>query len=259
MSSPKVVAHRGASAYEPEHTWAAFTRAVTDGAAAIECDVRLTRDGLAVCIHDRDLVRTSDSTGVVSELSLAALSDADFSRWPSGRTWPGRPADAPAEPIVSFEKLLGLIVDSGLGLAVETKHPVHFGGAIEREVVRLLTAYGLADNRDDMRIRVMSFSYLAVRRMADIAPQIPTVYLSEHVQGFTRGAIPSNARAIGPSIEIIRRNPELVARAHADGREVHVWTVDEQADVLLCAASGVDAIISNRPSDVLSWLETERH
>jgi len=258
MSIPKIVAHRGASAYEPEHTMAAFRRAVADGADAIECDVRLTRDGEIVCIHDRDIARTSDGKGVVSEQTLDALAQADFSRWPSGRTWPGRAQDAAPEAIVRFEQLVELAVESGVGLAIETKHPVRFGGAIESAVVRLLTRYGLADNRDDMRIRVMSFSYLAVKRMAELAPAIGTVYLAEHPQGVNRGAVPSNARAIGPSIEVVRRDPAIVARAHDAGRQVHVWTVDERDDALLCADAGVDAIITNRPSDVRHWLETER-
>ncbi len=259
MPLPKIVAHRGASAYEPEHTMAAFRRAVSDGADAIECDVRLTRDGEIVCIHDRDVSRTSNGKGVVSEQSLESLAQADFGRWPSGRTWPGRADDAAPEPIVRFEQLVELAVDSGVGLAIETKHPVRFGGAIESAVVRLLTDYGLADNSDDMRIRVMSFSYLAIKRMAELAPAIGTVYLAEHPHGVNRGAVPNNARAIGPSIEVVRRDPQIVARAHAAGRQVHVWTVDEREDALLCAEHGVDAIITNRPSDVRRWLESSRH
>ena len=255
---PKVVAHRGASAYEPEHTMAAFKRAVADGADSIECDVRLTSDGEVVCVHDRDISRVSDGQGVVSEQTLDALQKADFGRWPSGRTWPGRSQNAPPESVVRLADLLTLVVDSGLGLAIETKHPVRFGGAIESAVVRLLTQYGLADNRDDMRIRVMSFSYMAVRRMADLAPNLPTVFLAEFPHGINRGAIPSNARAIGPSIDVIRRDPYIVARAQEVGREVHVWTVDDQSDALLCAELGVNAIITNRPSDVIAWLGEER-
>ena len=254
MNHPVVVAHRGASAYEPEHTWSAFTKAVADGADAIECDVRLTKDGQVVCMHDRDISRTSDGNSVISESTFGQLQQFDYGRWPNRRRWPNRSDDAAPEQIVRFEQLCELAVDSGVGLAIETKHPVRFAGAIEQEVVRLLTRFGLADNKEDMRIRVMSFSYLAVRRMAELAPSIPTVYLSEHARGLHGGAVPSTARAVGPSIEIIRQNPGFVDRAHAEGRQVHVWTVDERDDVALCLERGVDAIITNRPSDVLSWV-----
>ncbi len=254
MIQPVVVAHRGASAYEPEHTWAAFTKAVKDGADAIECDVRLTRDGQIVCVHDRDTTRTSNAGAVISESTLEQLQALDFSSWPDGRTWPDRRSEGEPQAIVTLEQLLELAVDTGIGLAIETKHPVRFGGAIEQKVVEQLTRFGLADNAVDMRIRVMSFSYLAVRRMAELAPALPTVYLSEHAAGLNGGAVPSTARAVGPSIDIIRQHPDFVERAHAGGRQVHVWTVDDQSDVALCLERGVDAIITNRPSDVISWI-----
>ena len=68
---PFVVAHRGASADLPEHTLAAFELALAQGADAIECDVRLTRDGHLVCMHDRRIDRTSSGSGRVSEMTLA--------------------------------------------------------------------------------------------------------------------------------------------------------------------------------------------
>ena len=70
---PFVVAHRGASADRPEHTLAAYELALQEGADGVECDVRLTRDGHLVCVHDRRVDRTSNGTGLVSEMSLAQL------------------------------------------------------------------------------------------------------------------------------------------------------------------------------------------
>ncbi|BDH55186.1 hypothetical protein MTP03_01250 [Tsukamurella sp. PLM1] len=76
-----IVAHRGASGEFPEHTMSAFEAAVAEGADAIECDVRLTRDQHLVCLHDRTVERTSDGTGAVSELDLADLKAMDFGSW----------------------------------------------------------------------------------------------------------------------------------------------------------------------------------
>ena len=70
---PFVVAHRGASAQRPEHTLAAYELALQEGADGVECDVRLTRDGHLVCVHDRRLERTSTGTGLVSEMTLSLL------------------------------------------------------------------------------------------------------------------------------------------------------------------------------------------
>ncbi len=75
---PQVVAHRGASDREPEHTLAAYLQAIELGADALECDVRLTADGHLVCVHDRTVNRTSNGTGIVSTLELAQLEGLDW-------------------------------------------------------------------------------------------------------------------------------------------------------------------------------------
>src|ERR1700754_2721585 len=82
---PYVVAHRGASAERPEHTVAAYELALREGADGVECDVRLTRDGHLVCVHDRRVDRTSNGTGLVSELTLAQLREFDYGAWHSSR------------------------------------------------------------------------------------------------------------------------------------------------------------------------------
>ena len=74
-----VVAHRGASQDLAEHTLAAYRRAVEVGADALECDIRLTADGVPVCVHDRRVDRTSDGQGPVSALEYADLAELDFS------------------------------------------------------------------------------------------------------------------------------------------------------------------------------------
>ena len=77
----QVVAHRGSSDDAPEHTLHAFRRAIDVGADALECDVRLTKDGHLVCVHDRRIDRTSNGRGVVSTLELAELTELDWGSW----------------------------------------------------------------------------------------------------------------------------------------------------------------------------------
>ncbi|WP_431980625.1 glycerophosphodiester phosphodiesterase [Streptomyces qinglanensis] len=78
---PSVIAHRGASEAAPEHTLAAYRRAIDEGADGLECDVRLTADGHLVCVHDRRVNRTSNGRGAVSALELADLAALDFGSW----------------------------------------------------------------------------------------------------------------------------------------------------------------------------------
>ncbi|HEX3932360.1 MAG TPA: glycerophosphodiester phosphodiesterase family protein, partial [Nocardioides sp.] len=75
---PQVVAHRGASFENAEHTRRAYLQAIRDGAEALECDVRLTADGHLICVHDRDLRRTASTRGLVSTMELADLGELEF-------------------------------------------------------------------------------------------------------------------------------------------------------------------------------------
>ena len=92
----EVVAHRGSSADVPEHTLAAYEQAVTDGADALECDVRLTADGHLVCVHDRRIDRTSDGRGIVSTMTLSDLDGLDFGAWYAEQREARERADADA-------------------------------------------------------------------------------------------------------------------------------------------------------------------
>ena len=76
-----MIAHRGDSGTVAEHTMAAYQAAIDAGADGLECDVRLTRDGHLVCVHDRRVDRTSNGTGNVSEYDLAELERLDFASW----------------------------------------------------------------------------------------------------------------------------------------------------------------------------------
>ncbi|MGR4881875.1 glycerophosphodiester phosphodiesterase [Streptomyces sp. LARHCF249] len=240
----RVVAHRGASHEHPEHTIAAYRQAIDDGADALECDVRLTADHKLVCVHDRRVERTSDGRGVVSEMTYEQLRALDFGAWKGA-------AHAGAR-VLLFEDLLqeALAAPHPVGLAVETKHPSRAGGRLEAELVRMLKEYGLADGASG-RVEVMSFSRTALTRMHRLAPGLPAVFLIERA---IRPVRPPYATHAGPGIDLVRRDPGLVARLKAKGLSVRVWTVDEAEDVELCVRLGVDTIITNRPRDVRKLL-----
>ena len=161
--------------------------------------------------------------------------------------------------VLTLDRLLELVLHSEreVGLAIETKHPTRYAGLVEERVAHTLQRFGLARPRseNDQRIRVMSFSQLSVRRMRAMAPGLPTVFLMERVPlRFRDGSLPFGARIAGPSIDVVRQYPRYVDRVHRQGNAVHVWTVDDPADVDLCLRLGVDAIISNHPRMVADRL-----
>jgi glycerophosphoryl diester phosphodiesterase len=252
-----VIAHRGASEDAPEHSLAAYRKAIADGADALECDVRLTADGHLVCVHDRRVNRTSNGRGAVSTLELAELAELDFGAWkaPAGeRESPDRAngGDWQRTAVLTLERLLRLVAetDRPVGLAIETKHPTRWAGQVERRLLELLDRHPVPGP-----VRVMSFSARSLHRIRLAAPALPTVYLMHFLLPRHRsGRLPAGIGIAGPSIRILRRDPDYVARAHRAGQQVHVWTVDEPADVELCARLGVDAVITNRPRTVREQL-----
>ena len=251
--SPLVIAHRGASADAPEHTLAAYQAALDQGADGLECDVRLTADGHLVCVHDRRVDRTTNGRGVVSTLELAELRSLDFAaRHGSWGFDDEEQPDQDRSSVLTLEALLGLASDTGrrVHLAIETKHPTRYAGLVERTLLDLLRRHGMAAPHGDDRphAAVMSFSWIGLRRVRALAPRLPTVLLMDRVPlRFRDGTLPLGVGVAGPSIDVIRAHPSYAQRVQAHGHRVYVWTVNEPADVALCRAAGVDAIITDRP------------
>ncbi|MGH3492825.1 MAG: glycerophosphodiester phosphodiesterase family protein [Sciscionella sp.] len=260
LVQPVLVAHRGASAHRAEHTLRAYELALQQGATGLECDVRVTRDGHLVCLHDRRVDRTSTGSGVVSELTLDELTRLDFAHWHD--EWPdsaeeliaqraARPRGSPG--VLTLPDLLGLVRDHAdpVLLFVETKHPVRYGGLVEARLRDTLQHFGLADprTRRESPVVMMSFSSRAVRRFRSVAPAIPTVLLFADFSAARRsGALPQEADIAGPSIALLRADPGYVARAAARGHETYCWTVDRPADVRLCHRLGVAYVATNTPA-----------
>ncbi|MDX3587993.1 glycerophosphodiester phosphodiesterase [Streptomyces europaeiscabiei] len=258
----QVVAHRGASEAAPEHTLAAYKKAIEDGADALECDVRLTADGHLVCVHDRRVNRTSNGRGAVSALELADLAALDFGSWKSGDEapdWEVTPEDRADTSVLTLERLLELVADAGrrVELAIETKHPTRWAGQVEERLLVLLKRFGLdaPETAAESPVRIMSFSARSLHRVRAASPTLPTVYLMQFVSPRLRdGRLPSGVRIAGPSIRIVRNHPAYIERLKSAGHQVHVWTVNEPEDVDLCVELGIDAIITNRPRAVLHQL-----
>jgi glycerophosphoryl diester phosphodiesterase len=272
VTGPQVVAHRGATAEAPEHTLAAYRRAAEIGADAVECDVRMTRDGVLVCVHDRQISTTSNGRGVVSALHLDELEQFHFgarkrgvrSRWGGDEiTAVSDEPDVESGLVLTLDRLLEYITATPgtVRLAIETKHPTRHARKVEEALVECLERFGLIREGTPVEwagkpaVRMMSFSRLAVRRMADLAPGVPTVQLlGKRLRPLRRELLTGSATAVGPSIALLRSDPDFVADAHAAGKEVHVWTVNRPSDMDLARNLGADVIITDHPRELLRRL-----
>lgn len=242
-----VYAHRGASAAYPEHTLPAYEEALRRGADGVECDIRMTADGVAVLWHDDTVDRCSNGRGRVSSMTLAQLRELDIYHWRSGVP----DVDHERTRIMTLEQLLELTTSHSqlVRLAIETKHPVKSAGAIERELARQLHRFGISGDRE--RVMTMSFSRLAVARAASLLPGLDHVYLVEKKNRFVRNAtMPEGATVVGPDVQFVLDDPTFVERHHAQGGKVYVWTVDDPGVANRCRELGIDMLATNRPTEV---------
>jgi glycerophosphoryl diester phosphodiesterase len=241
----------------PEHTLGAYLRALEEGADGLECDVRLTRDGHLVCVHDRRLNRTSNGKGLVSAKTLAELDALDFGSWHPALQ--EEEEDPDSTRLLTLDRLLGAVRESGrhVRLLIETKHPSRYGAEVEHRLVELLRKHDLVDGFSDnpVQVTVMSFAALALRRIKMLAPGVPTVYLLEiPPPGVSRGKLPFGAKIAGPGIGLVRARPALVPALRAAGHRVYVWTVNADSDLEIVLAQQVDGVITDRPRFVLDRL-----
>jgi glycerophosphoryl diester phosphodiesterase len=204
---------------------AAYKAAIDDGADGFECDVRLTKDNQILLWHDSDMQRITGNSARIADTNFAEIK----SLYPQAMT---------------LEELLILARDNKKELAIETKHPVPSGSAVEKKVMELLH-----QEKQVAQISVMSFSWLALENIRKIDPHQQTVALLHDKYSFAMRRFTS-AQAIGPGISAFRNKPHL----NQDPRTLFVWTVDNADDVRFCADNGVDVLITNTPSYARSVL-----
>ena len=221
----KIYAHRGSSIAHPELTMAAYQAAIDEGADGFECDVRVTKDNQLVLWHDADMQRVAGNPARIADSTLKEIKSH-------------------YQQAITLDELLILARDNKKELAIETKHPVPSGSAVEKGVMELLSQEKLVAD-----IHVMSFSWLALENVRKINPEQKTVALLHDTFSFAMRRFTS-AQAIGPGITTFRKKPHL----NQDPRNLFIWTVDDADDMRFCAGNGVDVLITNTPSYARSVL-----
>jgi glycerophosphoryl diester phosphodiesterase len=224
----KIYAHRGASHDFPEMTMVAYENAVKQGADGFECDLRLTKDGVAVLWHDADLKRRANNAAVVHESTYAQLA-------------------AIYPQIVTLDQFIDFGITEKKSLLLETKHPVPSRTEIENHVVQKLHKEAKRIEKAGIDITVMSFSWFAVERVKQLDKSIVLTYLIRETTPRLSVRYTS-AHSIGPGIAQLRKKPALAQQIKSAGKKLNVWTVDEPSDIILCRHLGVDNLITNRPA-----------
>lgn len=228
----KIVAHRGYSGKYPELSLLAFEKALALPIHGIECDVRLSRDGVCLINHDATLDRTSDRSGRIQDLPWAEIARADIG---GGQ----RP--------MLLDDLLELTRNKEHHLYIETKHPGSFGRHLEETVVERLRHAG---RLGDKRIHIISFSHRAMRRMQQLAPGIDRIYLRRDWERHVNrpDILWSEPTGLGLSLLRAKLTPGVIG---AHGLPTYLWTVDKPADMKWAWANGIDILATNQPEVAL--------
>jgi glycerophosphoryl diester phosphodiesterase len=276
QSLPKkvLVAHRGASAYAPEHTLAAYRLAIAQKADYVEQDLAVTRDGVLICLHDESLERTTDveevfpdrasvdpATGtrrwLAVDFTLAEIKRLDAGSWFDPRF--------AGERIPTWDEAVAA-VGSAAGLYPELKTP-----ALDRArgvdqtalFVASVRRHGLETRQ--ARLIVQSFDDEPLRTLAQELPALPRTLLVDvnagprwvSAEGLREAA--RFATGVGPSKQLLAGRPDIVRAAHAAGLSVTPYTFttrglansrfpdvsDEMRHYLF--ELGVDAVFTDNP------------
>jgi glycerophosphoryl diester phosphodiesterase len=257
---PLAIGHRGCAGEAPENTLASFELALAQGAAILESDVHLTLDGVPVLLHDDELARTTDGEGRVGALPLAALRclDAGYRFTPDGghsHPFRGRGLRVPtlAEALAAFP-------DARFNLELKEDAP----GIVERTLACIADA-----GRCDTTLVTAADDALMAKLRAALARETRGVAVGAStgdVLDFVRSAVAGRAPRAGPmALQIPTEfggrplvSAALVAHAHAHGVQVHVWTVNEPAEIERLLALGVDGIVSDHPGRVVAVARARR-
>lgn len=265
-----LVAHRGASAYAPEHTLEAYRLALEQGADYVEQDLQVTKDGVLVCLHDVTLERTTNveeifpdrfklENGVkhwnIADFTLAEIKQLDAGSWFN--------AKFAGAKVPTWQEAIDLVRGKA-GLFPETKEPEYYGSRgfdMEKLVLAQLKKNKLPDQKTPVLIQ--SFSPASLRKMKfDLKTKVPLVLLISPPQKewLTAEGL-KNAKAfsvgIGPAKMLLDGKPELIKLAHDTGLSVTPYTsndrtkgrfatVREEMEYYLYTL-GVDALFTDNP------------
>lgn len=243
------IGHRGASAYAPEHTFAAYDLALEQGADYIEVDLQMTADGVLVALHDKTLNRTANAPegvpkrycrGLVSKKTLEQIKMCDAGSW-FGLEYAG-------EQIPTLEEIFQRY-GTGVNYYIETKNPAAAPG-MEEELLRLMRQYGLIQPAaENWQVLIQSFSAESLMKIHSLEPSLPLIQLywagtSKTIQRDLH-AVSAYAVGIGPYYPDV--DATLVEAAHEHCLAVHPYTVNTTEEMRNLISLGVDGMFTNNP------------
>lgn len=243
--------HRGASGECPENTLPAFERALAQGAMAIETDVHRSRDGEVVVFHDADLARTTNASGPIAERTLAELRELDAGYHFSPDGGPSTPFRGRGVRISTLGEVFDALPAVPINVEIKASDPELIEATLDLVAPRADRTLVAAAEDDTMA---------ALRAALARRPFEPAMGASVgDVLGFVRAALGEGEAPPEPMALQIPPDfggqplvtPELLAFAQGRGVHVHVWTVNDPAEMKRLLELGVDGVMSDFPARLI--------
>jgi len=217
------IGHRGARAYEPENTLRSFRKALEIGANAVELDVRKTRDNHLIVIHDADVKRTTDGTGLVADLTLEQVKELSTEK---------------GEKIPTLEEALDFLSNKAK-ILIELKEQ-----GLEEKVLAAVQSRKLEKN-----VILTSFLEDALRKIRELDKNVETGLIYAKHKNPLKAALDLKAQYLVAFYKFT--HTANVQKAHENGLKIIVWTVNTPEEIAEYAKKGVDGIASDKP-DILT-------
>jgi len=223
-----VIAHRGAAGAAPENTLAAVQRALDDQTDWVEIDVQESRDGQVVVVHDSDFMKLAGNPLKIWEGDLAEIRQIDIGSWFD--------ADFADQRVPTLREVLDEVRDRS-GLVIELKYYGH-DQQLEQRVVDIVEDAGMED-----QVVVMSLKLGGVSKLKALRPDWTAGLLAASAVGdLTR--LDVDFLAVNQNMA----SPAFIRRAHASGKQVFVWTVNDALSLSRWISMGVDGVITDEPA-----------
>jgi glycerophosphoryl diester phosphodiesterase len=242
----EIIAHRGASAYAPENTLAAFKKAIEIGATMLELDVHQTKDSQLVVIHDASANRTTNGKGKIKDLTLIEIKKLDAGSW-FAKKFAG-------EKIPTLNEVFDNTSDS-LILLIELKYGSDEYPDIEERLIKLIH-----ERRAEHRVILKSFNEDVLTRLRSLAPHLPRLKIIV-LQFF--GIIIEHGLNVGTvlddSVHYLQHHwfgltKGFIEEAHHKGYKVFAWDVDDKERMQELIEKGIDGIETDHPDWVKECL-----
>jgi len=227
----KITAHRGASAIAPENTIAAIQKALEIGVDFIELDLQQTKDGKIILLHDSNFLRTSFRNLNVWDANYSDIKSLDVGSW-------FNPSFSSEKPPL-LEDVLEL-VRGKCRLNLEIKYNGR-NNSLPLNAVNLVTQNDLVND-----VIITSFNHQFIKKIKTNFPHLRTGYIFSFP---FKPLVWLNRHPIA-SVNKIGMTKPIVTLLKKIKKEVHVWTLDDEKDILKAASIGIDNIITNKPDIV---------